>query len=98
MSDGEWKVEVHEAITKARGYFSDLFGSEPVSQVGLEEVEHDYDGWKVTIGFYRPAPPSASMLANLTSNQGSTRWYKVVTVSDADGRLISIKNREPNPR
>ncbi len=89
-------LEVQDAIKKARSYVVDLFKEEPITDIGLEEVEHDFNDWKITIGFNRAwRTPSNSALAIYTQ-PSVQRFFKVVTISDADGTLISIKNRDIN--
>jgi hypothetical protein len=68
-------INVQDAIKKARSYVGEIFKEEPITDIGLEEVEHDLDTWKMT-------EPTAQ------------RFYKVVTISDSDGTLVSIKNRD----
>lgn len=94
MSDTDQIIDVHQAISRAKHYVTDLFSSEPVTDIGLEEVVHDYDGWKVTIGFYRRPPAQQGALLGLAHLDLPRRSYKVVTVSDKDGSLISVKNRD----
>jgi hypothetical protein len=87
---------VQEAIKKARNYVGVLFEEEPVTDIGLEEVEHDANTWKVTIGFNRIwKNPTNNALTFYTQSQAQ-RFFKVVTISDEDGALISVKNRDAN--
>ncbi len=87
---------VQEAIKKARDYVGVLFEEEPITDIGLEEVEHDSNTWKITIGFNRVwKNPTNNVIAMMTQSSAQ-RYFKVVTISDADGTLISIKNRELN--
>jgi hypothetical protein len=87
-------LDVQEAIKKARSYVTDLFNGEPITDIGLEEVEHESDTWKITIGFNRLwKTPTNTVFAMMTQPPGQ-RFFKVVTISDADAALVSIKNRE----
>jgi hypothetical protein len=86
-------MNVKEAVAAAKAYVADLFSNEPIQHIGLEEVEFDADHriWSITIGFTRawlPAFPPA--LTYSTKN----RDYKIVRISDANGQVLSIKNRE----
>ncbi|MFH1118072.1 MAG: hypothetical protein V1792_29475 [Pseudomonadota bacterium] len=89
-------MEVKEAVTRAKQYVADLFASEDISNVGLEEVEFD-DGsnmWTVTIGFSRPWDKPINPLLAMTEGGPTTRAYKVVTIDDRLGKVKSVKNRE----
>jgi hypothetical protein len=82
-------MNVKEAVELAKKHVIDLFSTEGVENVGLEEVEYDNDRsmWHITIGFSRPwdRPPVYEM--------GTKRSYKVVNISD-EGNVVSVKNRE----
>jgi len=49
-------MDVKEAVALAKKYVGEVFAGEPISDVGLEEVEFDDVAgiWAVTIGFSRP--------------------------------------------
>lgn len=86
-----------QAIAKARAYFDDLFASEAVVHVGLEEVVFDEHAgsWLITIGFARPWDVEETALSAFRDFGGSRpRSYKVVKMADDDGRLIAITNHE----
>ncbi len=85
---------VQDAIREARSYVGEIFKDEPIADIGLEEVEHDIDGWKITIGFNRIWKVQPSGLAGVLSASSFQRSFKVVTISDADGTLVSIKSHE----
>lgn len=86
-----------DAIKIAKQYIEDVFGDEGAYNVGLEEVTYDGDSnsWEVTIGFSRPwdKAPSQNALIPLLS---IPRTYKIVDISDRDGRVLSMRNR-PRP-
>ena len=88
-------LDVQDAIKRARNIVGEIFKDEPIADIGLEEVEHDVDGWKIAIGFNRIWKTQPSGLAGMLYSPGFQRSFKVVTISDADGTLVSIKNREP---
>ncbi len=89
-------LDVQEAIRKARSKFGEIFQEEPITDIGLEEVEHESNTWKITIGFNRVSKtPTNSVIAMMTQSSAQ-RYFKIVTISDADGSLVSIKNRELN--
>ena len=87
-------MNVKEVVTHAKQHVLDLFAEESLTNVGLEEVELDEQAneWVVTIGFSRPWDEPRNALAALAAP--ARRAYKVVRVSNANGAILSIKNRE----
>jgi hypothetical protein len=93
-------MEVSEAVKEALGYVREAFSEEGISQVGLEEVEHDEynDVWRVTVGFARPWDLTVSAAQKFMPALGAiepqarSRTYKVV-VLNANGSY-AIKNRD----
>ena len=85
-------MNVKEAVAAAKKYVADLFSNEHVQHIGLEEVEFDDQRrvWSITIGFTRAWLPTPSPLLYSAKD----RDYKVVQIADADGRMLSVKNRE----
>ncbi|QZC92708.1 hypothetical protein K2E96_16435 [Pseudomonas sp. ERGC3:05] len=91
-------VKLKEAVQIAIDSVMDLFSSQSISSVLLEEVDRNGQGdFLITVGFERPNPnKSAAMLlgskgiAGLLSTQ---RAYKVVRVSQNDGEVLSVKDR-----
>ncbi len=85
-------MDVKEAVVRAKTYVADLFADEGVRELGLEEVEFDDVGhaWNITVGFTRvwakPENPFAMAF--------SPRSYKVVSLRDDDGRVVSVRHRE----
>jgi hypothetical protein len=92
-------MDVKEAVERAKTHIQDLFGSEKIYNLGLEEVSYDdmTKKWSVTIGFSRPWEEPANTLASITRHMTyPTRSYKVVEISDSSGEIRSVKNREIN--
>jgi hypothetical protein len=92
-------MDVKEAVDIAKRYFADLFAGEDFRRAGLEEVNFDDATgiWEITIGFVRPLDSDTNnALSNLLRPSYTTeRSYKIVRISDATGRALSVKNREP---
>jgi hypothetical protein len=92
-------MDVKEAIKRAKTYVAETFSDEDIIDVGLEEVRRDEDGrhWLITVGFSRASPRlRASRIKEnsiLGYNPDLPHVYKVVTLSDQDGDMISITNR-----
>lgn len=90
-------MNVKEVVTHAKQHVLDLFAEESLTNVGLEEVELDEQAneWVVTIGFSRPWDEPRNALAALAAPSAyARRAYKIVRVSNANGTILSIKNRE----
>jgi hypothetical protein len=95
-------MDVKTAVVAAKDYVRALYESEQVSDVSLEEVEFDPSAqtWLITIEFSRPAADGLrtrirDMLeANGGHAQVKRRVQKIVYVSDVDGTVTALKNRE----
>lgn len=94
-----------EAIVAAKGFLLDIFQDEKLSGVGLEEVQFDDESkmWKITLGFFRNWRPeddvphtnaSAAMIEIIRVQRARDRFYKVVSIDDRSGRMVSLVNRE----
>ncbi len=88
-------MNVTAIVKQAKDHINDLFKEEGISNLGLEEVEYDSEigEWVVTVGFSRPWDYPEGKLALLTGSAKANRSYKVVTVKDINGEVISVKNR-----
>jgi hypothetical protein len=90
-------MDVKEAAALAKQYIRDVFVDEPITNLGLEEVEFDdvSGAWLVTIGFSRPWDDAQGAVAAMLRGASKQRDYKVVRISDSDKRMVSVKNRPP---
>ena len=89
-------MNVKEAVKEAIGYVEDVFETEYLENIGLEEVvlNEALDAWEVTIGFSRPWDhPKAGLITGLQS-QNPKRQYKVIRIENESGKVRSIKIRE----
>ena len=86
-------MNVKDAIATARDYFVDAFADFEKQRPSLEEVWYDEltANWHVTFGLQRPGPKN---LLNPYDPAPSQTIYKVVELSDKDGKVISIKVRQ----
>ncbi len=86
-------MDVREAVKSAKQNLLELFNEEPISYVGLEEVDFDDEAveWIITISFARlwETTPLPSALGKPPED----RHYKVFRISDLDGRVKSVKDR-----
>ncbi len=87
-------MEVKEAVASAKAYVNELFAPEKIENIGLEEFEFDrrHRQWRITVGFSRPWQAGGAL--SVATGMPRPRSYKVVTVSDSDGTVTSIKDRE----
>ena len=87
-------MDVKEVVRSAKAYLVDLFQDEQITNVGLEEVVFDEASalWKITIGFSRSwdlkGPLSVAM-----AGASPDRSYKVLSISDATGKVESLRDR-----
>jgi hypothetical protein len=86
-------MDARTAVSTAKSHVAELFGSEGVFNLGLEEIEFDdtNDRWCITVGFSRSWAKKAGVMADLSPAE---RTHKVVMI-DKDGQVRSVKNREP---
>lgn len=99
-------IDVKKAIAKAVEFLSDIFGSEGISGIRLEEVELSdaQDAWNITLSFVRRVPPNSvsSPLDVIRATQAAAlgvvpmgeREYKVVSVDSGNGAPRSVKVRQ----
>jgi hypothetical protein len=87
-------MNANEAVAMAKKHFGDVFSAEQIQGVGLEEVEFEdaNDVWSVTIGFSR-ADVRNPMAIFVGGQRPDARVYKIVRIKNADGVLVSIRNR-----
>lgn len=86
-------MNVKEAAHIARAYIAAVFADEEIVQLGLEEAVQDQDTkeWRITLGFVRPWDKQGAV--GLRMGLKAPRDYKVVTIDDGDGRVISLTDR-----
>ena len=85
-------MDLKEAAQTAREYLGDLFASEEIVNMGLEEVEFDEMAavWKITLSFSRPWQRQGNLGASLGLK--TVRSCKVVHI-DSEGHVKSVKDR-----
>jgi hypothetical protein len=95
-------MDIKQAAAIAKSQINELFSNEGAENIGLEEIDFDEEKsvWRVTVGFSRPwdrlnENPLVSAVADAYRLQRKrVRDMKVVTLTDADGTVVSVKNRE----
>ncbi len=88
-------MQIRQAVGIAKNYIRDVFADERVEMIGLEEIEFDdlKSQWRITIGFVRRWKLEG--LVKMLDTSGP-RTYKLVLINDADGNVVSIRNRDPD--
>ena len=87
------KLDTKEAVRLAKEWAAAQLSDEGVTDIGLEEVKW-YDGyWQITLGFSRRWDLGPSTINALVGGS-RPRTYKVITISDEDGTVVSMRNRE----
>jgi len=88
-------MDVKDAVKAAKTYVADVFSEENLSNLGLEEVEHDEAKkmWFVTVGFSRPWNTTRNALTAISGDPNPQRAYRIVSLND-NGEVISIKRRD----
>ena len=89
-------MDAKEVIQAAKWAILDVMEGESVTDLGLEEISfsESRNVWSVTLGLRRPWDHRANAgIVNALQIQGPPRSYKVVEISDEDGRMIAIRNR-----
>lgn len=95
-------MDVKQAVKIAKDYVREVFSDDEPANIALEEVEFadTRDEWRVTIGFSRPwERPNQALKALLgpidfNDDRPRKRVMKVVTISDTDNRIVSVRNRD----
>ena len=87
-------MDVREAVQSAKQHLLELFNSEPISYVGLEEVDFDDEAqeWIITVSFSRLWERN-TLPASMRETPPEDRHFKVFRMSDSDGRVKSVKDR-----
>ncbi len=89
-------MDVKEAVRAAKNYVTDLLSEESLKNIGLEEVKFNQRTreWNVTIGFSRPWDFDVANPSRLTENFKPGRDYRMVTIKDGTGELVSLTRRD----
>ncbi len=90
----EATMDVREAVQSAKQHLLEIFNSEPISYVGLEEIEFDDEAqeWIITVSFSR-LWERTTVPASMRETPPEDRHFKVFRMSDSDGRVKSVKDR-----
>jgi hypothetical protein len=93
-------IDVKEAVSIARAFLHELYQSEELRDLLLEEIEltDDEQNWFITFGFGAPRAPKTgfeAMKAGIgLSEPIYERIYKTIRVRASDGEVRAMKIRE----
>ena len=103
-------LDMKMAVQKAKDYVIDVYSTEKIQGLLLEEVEFDEQSntWFVTYSFYiennEPEEPirstSASAIMAFTNSYPKQykHMYKILIINASDGSLVSMKIRKNNEK
>jgi len=93
----EQRIDVREAIAKARAYIKYLYADENIERLMLEGVElsEDEKNWVITFGFDMP---TSIRLAHMSdrfpgTTQEYERTYRDILVGALTGEVVSMRPR-----
>jgi hypothetical protein len=88
------RMHLKDAVRASKAFVADLFADEGLYDLLLEEVTFDPEEklWRVTVSFQRKTNENQTGIAALAIS--FRRAYKVVTISDTNAEVISVKERE----
>ncbi len=89
-------IDVREAANKAADYFKQLYPSQPLRSLSLEEVELSEDGksWLITLGYEFEEDSDSTTGARLLIGRLSRTQYKIFKVDAKTGRVLAMKIRK----
>lgn len=89
-------LTLNEAVEKAKTWLTSTLQGEKVINLGLEEVDHGGGKWYITLGFSRPWDASKNAITMLSGDIVMRRTYKIVTIDERSGEVLSMKNWDKN--
>jgi len=87
------RLDTKQAVRLAKEWLVSQYADEGIANIGLEEVRWNDGEWEITLGFTRQWDDSNLALAGIAGLL-KPRTYKIVTVSDSEGKVVSLRNRE----
>ena len=89
-------IDVKSAVKIALTFIGDMYVSDNLSDIRLEEVEFveekNREYWYVTIGF---EPPSTASALAKTLGERPVRDYKIIKIDTSTGKVNGMVIREP---
>ena len=88
-------MDVRTAVAKAKEWLAEVMEEEGITNVGLEEVEFDRDHnvWQITLGFSRPWNSVRNAFTAISGEPVPRRSFRVITVKEPNGEVISMARR-----
>ncbi len=89
-------MKVKEVVKIAKAYVAHVFSAEKPGNIGLEEITFDEGDscWKITVGFSSPLDYQIPGIVAKLQPSRPDRQYRVVEMTDIDGKVKAIKMRE----
>ncbi|HRJ59834.1 MAG TPA: hypothetical protein PKZ97_03250 [Azospirillaceae bacterium] len=87
-------MDVKSAVSEAKKWLADVMAEEHIGNIGLEGVEFDERDsvWRITLGFSRPLNKGmGGAFAALNGAYDPQRVYRIVSVKEPDGKVLSMK-------
>ncbi len=84
-------LDSKEAVKLAKEWLANQMSEEGIADIGLEEVRWNNGDWEITLGFSRRWDSFPMVAIGLNPKP---RTYKVITVSDAEKKVSSMRIRE----
>lgn len=87
-------MDVKSAVSEAKKWLADVMAEEHIGDIGLEGVEFDDRDsvWRITLGFSRPLNKGmGGAYAALAGAYDPHRVYRVISVQEPDGKVLSMK-------
>jgi hypothetical protein len=90
----EAKNDAKRIVQIAKRWLSEQYADEEIHDIGLEEVRLSKGCWEITLGFGRKKPRSENSILPISILYPLDRIFKVITISDKTGEIISMRNRD----
>ncbi|MEL6063275.1 MULTISPECIES: hypothetical protein [unclassified Methylobacterium] len=95
QEEGSAVINLNEAVERAKAWLHATMSGESITNVGLEEVEHQPGYWNITLGFSRPWDATRNAVTVLSGAVVMRRTFKTITVDERTGEVVAMKNRTP---
>jgi hypothetical protein len=89
------RMDVSDAIARAKNWLTKIMEGEGVTNLGLEEVSFDEDTgcWLITLGFSRPWNSTRAAFTAISGEPAPRRAFRTVSVRDSDGAIVAMAKR-----
>lgn len=88
-------ISLNEAVERAKAWLHATMAGENISNLGLEEVEHQPGHWNITLGFSRPWDEARNAITVLSGATVLRRTFKTIMLDEHTGEIVAMKNHNP---